>query len=373
MYEQIRESIGKSGGLQGLLVLILAVGLTFAVQLALKFIAGRWSKFAQRSAGRWDDIVVDCLSVTKSWAVFIWVLNPLMQFVDAANPGFHKFLNVVTVVATAAQVMIWGLHVIRGVRDDYFQKRIEQDASSASALNLMATAMKALFVVAVVLICLSNLGIDIGALIAGLGIGGIAVALAAQNILGDLFSSVSIVLDKPFVVGDYIVVGNDQGTVEYIGIKTTRVRSLSGEELIFSNKDLLESRIKNFKRMRERRVALNFSVPYTTAFDKVRQIPGWLRAFVEAEPMHRFERSHLSGIGKNALDFEMIYWVKDPDNNRYMDLQQMLFQQILAKFAQEKVKFAQPIQVVDVEHLPELVLGEVGGAMLAPAPSTHPS
>ena len=162
------------------------------------------------------------------------------------------------------QVAIWGFYVIKNWRQIYLDQRVKKDPSSSAALGLLFTAVQVTFLIVLVLIGLSNLGVDITALLAGLGVGGIAVALAAQNILGDLLASLSIVLDKPFVVGDFIVAGSEKGTVEHIGIKTTRLRSLSGEELIFSNKDLLESRVQNFKRMWVRRVVQSFVVVYST-------------------------------------------------------------------------------------------------------------
>ena len=206
----------------------------------------------------------------------------------------------------------------------------------------MATALQGLLVIALVLAALSNLGVNVGALLAGLGVGGIAVALAAQNVLGDLFGSLSIVLDKPFIVGDFIVVGNEAGTVENIGIKTTRVRSLSGEQLVFSNKDLLESRVKNFKRMWQRRVVLKFSVPYWTPLSKVKSIPGWIQHYIKEESLLTFERSHLASYDELGLTFETVFWVKDPDYNKYMDIQQTLMHKILERFAHEDVAFARP-------------------------------
>src|SRR5690606_19671212 len=143
-------------------------------------------------------------------------------------------------------------------------------------LGLIYVTVRVLFVVVLILIGLSNMGVDVAALVAGLGIGGIAIALAAQNVLGDLLASLSIVLDKPFTIGDFIVAGSEMGTVENIGVKTTRIRSLSGEELVFSNKDLLESRVRNYKRMWQRRVEQKFSVVHATDVEKLAQIPVWV-------------------------------------------------------------------------------------------------
>ncbi len=169
------------------------------------------------------------------------------------------------------------------------------------------------------LLALDNLGVDVTALVAGLGVGGIAVALAVQSILGDLFASLSIVLDKPFVIGDFIIVGDLLGTVENVGIKTTRVRSLSGEQLIFSNADLLNSRIRNYGRMYERRVVFTVGVTYDT-------------------PRHKLEDF--------SLDFETVYYVQDPAYNLYMDIQQAINLELYQRFADEGIEFAYPTQTL---------------------------
>lgn len=353
MEEVLNKAFVASGPLQWLMVFVLALALAILVKLALRFAESRLSAWVARTKSRLDDMFVDCLSSTRTWVLFIWFLNPLVQVIKD-DSALRKPIVALAIIATAFQVIVWGLNIIRDFKVDYLARRVQQDASAISAFNLISTAIKGFFVVAVVLICMSNLGVDIGALLAGLGIGGVAVALAAQNILGDLFGSLSIVLDKPFEVGDYIVVGQDQGTVEYIGLKTTRVRSLSGEELVFANKDLLESRVKNFKRMRERRAVLSFGVPHSTDMVKLHEIPRWIQAFIEGHKLLRYERSHMMAIDKSSLNFETVFWVQDPDYMKYMDLQEELLHEIILKFAEESVHFALPAQVMTIEKIPEL-------------------
>jgi len=177
----------------------------------------------------------------------------------------------------------------------------------------------------------------------------VAVALAVQNILGDLFASLSIVLDKPFVVGDFIVVDNLRGTVERVGIKTTRVRSLDGELMVFSNTDLLKSRIRNFKRMSDRRVEFTLGVSYHTPLDKLRRIPQWLREIVKMQQRTRLDRAHFKQYGEWALVFEVVYYVLDSDYNLYMDVQQAINLAIFERFEREGVEFAQPTPTVRVK------------------------
>jgi len=196
------------------------------------------------------------------------------------------------------------------------------------------------------LLALDNLGVNITALVAGMGIGGIAVALAAQNILGDLFASISIVLDKPFVINDFIIVGDYMGSVEHIGVKTTRIRSLSGEQIVFSNTDLLNSRVRNFKRMVERRVVFSFGVVYGTPAEKLEAIPGIVRGIIEAIDGTRFDRAHFAKYGDSSLDFEVVYFVVTGDYNVYMDIQQAINLAIYRSFEDEGLGFAFPTQTI---------------------------
>jgi small-conductance mechanosensitive channel len=198
----------------------------------------------------------------------------------------------------------------------------------------------------VLLLTLDNLGVDITALVAGLGIGGIAVALALQNVLGDLLASLSIALDQPFVIGDFLIVGEHLGTVEYIGIKSTRLRSLTGEQIVMSNADLLSSRLRNYGRMYERRVVFTLGVTYETPRDKLREIAPLLRGIVEAQEGVRFDRAHFAKYGPYSLDFEVVYHVLSADFGRYMDAQQAINFRIHEAFEALGVQFAYPTQTL---------------------------
>jgi small-conductance mechanosensitive channel len=193
---------------------------------------------------------------------------------------------------------------------------------------------------------LDNVGIDVTALVAGLGVGGIAVALAVQNVLGDLFASLSIALDKPFTLGDFLIIDDYMGSVEHIGLKTTRIRSLSGEQLVFSNTDLLKSRIKNYGRMFERRVVFKIGVTYQTPRDKIELIPTIIREAIESQEPVRFDRSHFQAYGDFSLLFETVYYVLKPDYNLYMDIQQAINLEIHRRFEQESIEFAYPTQTL---------------------------
>jgi small-conductance mechanosensitive channel len=180
-------------------------------------------------------------------------------------------------------------------------------------------------------------------------VGGVAVAFALQQILGDIFCSVAIVLDKPFEVGDFIISGEHMGSVEHIGVKTTRVRSLGGEQIVFPNSDLIGSRVRNYKRMLERRVVFSFGVLYATKAETLEQIPGIVREIVEGLEQTRFDRAHFAKFGDSSLDFEVVYYVLSPDYNLFMDLQQQINLAIFRRMEEMGVGFAFPSRSLYVE------------------------
>lgn len=202
----------------------------------------------------------------------------------------------------------------------------------------------------VLLLCLENIGVDVTALIAGVGIGGVAIALAFKNILEDVFASLSIAFDKPFVIGDFIISGDHMGTVERIGIKNIRIRSLSGEQIIINTNDILASRIRNYGRMYERRVVFMLAVEYGTDIEKLKTIPSMIKTIIEAQPNTRFDRSHFKDYGSFSLNFETVYYILDPDYNRMMDIQQTINLDIYQLFIKNDIAFAFPTQNI---HLNE--------------------
>ena len=228
-------------------------------------------------------------------------------------------------------------------------RKDETDGANRMTMNALSFLGRIALWAIVLLLILDNLGVDVTALVAGLGIGGIAIALAVQNVLSDLFASLSIVLDKPFIPGDFVVVGDMAGSVEHIGIKTTRIRSISGEQLIFSNTDLLGSRIRNFGRMRERRVVFSLGVTYQTPADKLERIPGIIREAIEGQEQVRFDRSHFASYGDSALNFETVYYVGSSDYATHMDILQSVNLAVYRRFATEGIEFAYPTQTLFVE------------------------
>jgi small-conductance mechanosensitive channel len=304
---------------------------------------------SRRTATRIDDVLAQVVAATR-----VWLLVPVALYAGALAvelpPRLDRFLGALAAIVALAQAALWANRLIQGFVERQIAFRRNTDGEGVTTLALLGIVSRAAVWLLAWLLILDHLGFDITALIAGLGIGGVAVALAVQNILGDLFASLSIVLDKPFVVGDFVVVGDLRGTIEHIGLKTTRVRSLDGELIVFSNADLLRSRIRNFKRMRERRILFSVGVTYETPLDKAARIPELLRAAVESTGGTRFDRAHFAAYGDFALRYEVVYYVLDPDYNVYMDAQQAINLEIFRRFADAGIAFAYPSQWVFVRQ-----------------------
>jgi small-conductance mechanosensitive channel len=224
------------------------------------------------------------------------------------------------------------------------------DRLFAGSLDIIKLVARVLIWSLLMLVALDNLGVNITALLAGLGVGGVAVALSLQNILGDLFASLSIALDKPFVVGDSLNIDTFTGSVEHIGIKTTRLRSESGEQIILSNADILKSRVRNYGRMPEQRVLTTLRVAFATPSETLAGIPKLIEAIVREQTSARFERCHLKLLGESALQFELSYFVQQPKLNSMLDLQHTVNLRIIGEFRRLGIEFGYPTQRVVVEH-----------------------
>lgn len=237
--------------------------------------------------------------------------------------------------------------------DFLIEQKIEKSAapSKASVLRAIIPAINiALWALGIVFI-LSNLGFNISALIAGLGIGGLAIALAGQKILGDLFSYVSILIDKPFEIGDSILIDGNWGTVEYIGIRSTRLRSLTGELHVFANSDITAARIRNYTKMKERRAEINLGVVYETPLEKLREIPQIIQSVIDGIEKVRFDRVHFRAFGAFSLDFQAIFWVEDDNLKVFLDKQQEILYKIFDEFMKHQINFAYPTSKVFLENI----------------------
>jgi small-conductance mechanosensitive channel len=288
-----------------------------------------------------QDLVQELMRRTR-WVLLLLPAVFLGAQALVLSPNVHVLLRTLAVLALLLQVALWGTVGVEVWVSRTRRRRLGQDGGAAILIGSLNFIMRLVLWVLIALLALANLGVNVTALVAGLGVGGIAVALALQNILGDFLASLSIAADKPFELGDTIQIDSFVGTVEDVGWRTTRLRSLSGEQLIFANSDVLKSRIRNHKRMVERRVVLAFGVDYKTKADKVEQIPALLRAIVEAQPGVRFDRAHLKGFGQGSLDLEAVFYLTSPDYNLYMDAQQAILLALMRALEREGINLAQP-------------------------------
>lgn len=258
-------------------------------------------------------------------------------------PRYEKWLHYAWIIIFIGQVALWASAIILVSVERAIARRQHTNPSSATYLMIVSLVGRIALWLVAVLVTLDNLGFNVTTLMASLGIGGIAISLALQNILGDVFSSISIALDKPFSIGDFIIVEDYMGTVEYVGLKTTRIRSLGGEQIVFSNSELLKNRIRNYQLMQERRIQFGFGVPFETALENIRKIPDLVQKIIlDAGHAVRFDRAHFKGFGDSALEFEVVYFMLDPDYNKYMDIQQRINLAIMERFQEMNIQYAHP-------------------------------
>jgi len=316
-----------------------ALLITIAVYIAFRLIFGLIVK------RKFNKILADTLKNSKFWffaaiALFFGVKN--------LNLGQFHFLPLqILILTTFLQAGIWLSVIFKDLLVNWSEKN-NPNASKNAGFIIISGFGHFLIWSAILLLILDNLGVKVVSLMAGLGVGGIAVALAVQKILGDLFASISIMIDKPFEIGDFIAVGEFRGTVESIGIKTTRLRSLTGEQVIISNTDILDSRINNLKRMEERRIVLNFGVSYKTSRENLEKIIELVKNIIDNQSDARLERGNLKSFDASSIDYEFVYWVTKPDFPTYMNVQEKINLAMIDAFAKINVEMARPTQAVFV-------------------------
>jgi len=343
IFDKLNQTILNNSLLQWSIAVAAFLVTVFLLRIIQHLSGRRLAAFAARTDTPWDDTLAALIGRTQ--LLFLIVISIFIASLFLKLPDrIHAVLSSLLVIAWLIQAGIWGITLIATVMEGYRKRALEKNRAAVTTINLIGLVTRIVLWSFIALLVLDNLGVNVTALVAGLGIGGVAVALALQNILGDLFASLSITFDKPFIIGDFLVIDEHMGSVENVGLKTTRVRSLSGEQLVFSNSDLLKSRIHNYGRMFERRVVFSLGVTYETPREKLRHIPEIIREAVVAESNTRFDRSHFMKYGDYALMFETVYYVLSPDYNIYMDIQQAIYFAIHERFEQEGIEFAYPTQ-----------------------------
>jgi len=312
--------------------------------IAKRFVTGRLNRLDPEEPHAFLELVLGLLKRTTR--VFLVVAATYLALKWLVVPeAIDRWIDGVMLFFVWLQVAMWGTAAVRFFVDRRILVDSREAKDGSASLNIIKFVGVAAVWVFAFLLLLANLGVDITALIAGLGVGGIAIALAVQNVLGDLLASLSIALDKPFKVGDFLILGQEMGTVEYIGIKSTRLRSLSGEQIIISNADLLGARVRNYGRMYERRVVFKIGSVYETPREKIAAVPGILKAAIEAQDKTRFDRAHFMAYGDFSLNYEAVYFVLDPAYNLYADIQQAINLRVHEEFGKLGIDFAYPTTV----------------------------
>ncbi len=315
-----------------------------ALSWVLRLVVARLAAIAERTSTRFDDIVVLLLKGTNRLTLVAAALLTGSNFLSIPDKWSNR-LDHLWFLVIGFQIASW----LNRAVTLWAQQRLSPQGSTTH--NPVITTMGAwitrtLLWTILVLAILANMGVDITAFVASLGVGGVAVALAVQNILGDVLASLAIGLDKPFEIGDFIVFNDIAGSIEHIGLKTTRIRSLSGEEIVCGNTALLKNTIHNYKRMKERRILFGFGVTYDATTEQLKAVPALVKQAVEQAGNTRFDRAHFKAFGASSLDFEVVYYMTDPDYNLYMDVQQRINLELMDGLYRAGLSFAFPTHTV---------------------------
>lgn len=298
-------------------------------------------KYSRKTTTQWDDFLVVALKHTTH--VFMLALSVFIALkLIPHERRYNTYINRAFFVVSMLQVGVWLNLFVNSAIISFFNRKTRKNPAAATSISLIQFLVKLLLLSVVLLFTLHNLGINITTILAGFGVGGIAVALALQKVVGDLLSSLSIVSDKPFVVGDFIVMDQYMGEVEKIGLRTTRLRSLSGEQIIISNSDILGTRIRNFKRMKERRVIFSLGLPLYSEPKDIKKAIRLISEAVHSTERTRFERCHLKAINRDSLEVETVYWVLSDDFDTHMDLQQNILLNLISSFKENGLSFVYP-------------------------------
>ncbi len=332
---------------------LIALGVFILSMIILKIfkysVLHNLKKLAKKTKVEIDDILIISIQAIH-WPLYFFIsIYIAIQFLSLPEI-IGKGVSILILIAVA----YYAVKAVQRLVDFGFQKvankkRADEKNFDPSIINLSKKFTKGVLWILAGVIILQNLGYNISALVAGLGIGGLAIAFALQSILSDIFSSFSIYFDKPFEIGDFIIVGKDMGVVTKIGIKSTRIQALQGEEIVISNQELTSTRVNNYKKMDKRRVQFSLGVTYNTKLDKVKKIPKLIEEAINKTGKTEFDRAHFKSFGDFSLNFEVVYYLKSNDYNEYMDAQQEINLAIKESFEKENIEFAYPTQTIFVE------------------------
>src|SRR3990167_4957743 len=350
MYERILERVVLGNRISDYLIAVMALLVSFLIiNIVIRYFIKWLKKISKKTTTTIDDFLVtvlEKLAVPFLYLLAIYISIKSLAFHPYFEKGMNYFCLAIVIVFTVRFIIM-----LIGYGFKIYLIKSGYETTLERSLKGILVVVKILIWGGAVVLFLDNLGFKISAIIAGLGIGGVAVALAAQAILKDLFSYFSIIFDQPFKIGDFIIVGDLMGTIEYIGIKTTRIRSLGGEMLIFSNSDLTDSRLRNYRLMEKRRVVFKLGVVYETSTERLKEIPKIIENSIKNVKDTIFDRAHFFSYGDFRLIFEIVYYVAGADYNKYMDIQQEINFAIKEEFERKGIEFAFPTQTLYVNKI----------------------
>lgn len=317
------------------------------IRIIGRIVIRKMCRLAEKTRSSVDDLVMNSIKRYLMPAAYFLALYLNTKFLELSD-NLNSIINTAVLAFVMIMAALFGSSVIVMLFNKYWESK-RTDANKDLAIKTISGLLKVVIWAIAIILFLDNIGVKITTLIAGVGISGIAVAFAAQAILGDIFCFFTIFFDRPFEIGDFIVAGTQMGTVEHIGLKTTRLRALSGEELIFSNTDLTNSRIQNYKTLAQRRVLFYLGVTYDTPVEKLKMIPSLIKSIIEEIPGTTFGRAHFTSFDDSSLKFEVAYYVLTGDYDRYMDIHQTVNMGIKAVFEEYEIEFAFPTRTINLQ------------------------
>ncbi|MBO9633681.1 MAG: mechanosensitive ion channel family protein [Chitinophagaceae bacterium] len=331
-----------------ILAYTIAAGSIIIAWLVIRLLRGKVLKkileYTSKTESKYDDILFSTIQKYILPWIYIFVNYQILQQLNWV-PKWVRVLHVAMAVVTTYYFVSIVNHVLTLLLTGIMRRRNETEYRMKQMRGALLVLKIIVWAVAIVFL-IDNLGYNVTTMIAGLGVGGIAIALAAQTILGDLFGYFVIFFDKPFEIGDYVTWADKAGNIEYIGIKTTRIRSLNGEQLVVTNSDLTKQALSNFKSLQQRREVLRIGVTYDTTIDVLQHVPIMLKEIVESKPKTRFDRAHMAALADSSINFELVYLIHTTDFTEYMDIRQAVLFDILTRFRETKINFAYPTQTL---------------------------
>ncbi len=331
-----------------------AIGIFLIAVITMLIVRGvliqRLKAIAKRTGSKLDDIVIEGINQLQ-WPFYI----AMPVYISSLSLNFPENIKKVLTTLALITLIFYAIRFFQGIIIHAIQtfvfKQEDDPKVNGSLKSLLNVFVKIVLWSLGFLLIAQNIGFNVTALLGGLGIGGVAIAFALQKTLEDFFAFFSIYFDKPFEVGDFISTGTDMGTVEQIGVKSTRLKSLKGDELILPNSDLMATRINNFRKMEKRRIAMNIGVTYETESTKLRKIPVIIEKIINDQKETEFDRAHLKEFGDSALMFEVVFYINSSDYAVYMEAQQQINLQLIEAFTNEKINFAYPTQHLFVQNI----------------------